>query len=102
MPAYMVITAKITDRENFLNGYGAAASTLVAKMGGKYVLRAPGGMSLEGEFGEGASMAISEWPSKEAALKFWNSSEYQEIKKLREGQAECQVVLIEADALGSS
>ena len=96
MPAYMVVTAKIADRDAFINGYGAAAGKLVAQFGGKYVLRGPGATLLEGDFGDGASMVISEWPDKAAAEAFWNSPEYAEAKKLRAGVADCQVLLIEA------
>jgi uncharacterized protein (DUF1330 family) len=95
MPAYMIVTAKIADRERFISGYGAAAAALVARFGGKYVLRGPGATLLEGQFGEGASMVISEWPDKAAALAFWNSPEYEQARKLREGLADCQVLLIE-------
>jgi uncharacterized protein (DUF1330 family) len=95
MPAYMIVTAKIADRERFISGYGAAAAALVARFGGKYVLRGPGATLLEGQFGDGASMVISEWPDKAAALAFWNSPEYEEARKLREGLADCQVLLIE-------
>ena len=42
MPAYMIVTAKIADRDAFIGGYGAVASKLVEKYGGKYVLRGPG------------------------------------------------------------
>lgn len=96
MPAYMIVTAKIADRDAFINGYGIAAAKLVAQFGGKYVLRGPGAKLLEGSFGDGASMVISEWPDKAAAEAFWNSPEYAEAKKLREGIADCQVLLIEA------
>jgi len=92
----MIVTAAIADREAFIAGYGMAAGKLVEQFGGKYVLRGPGAQLLEGDFGDGASMVISEWPSKEAALAFWNSPEYAEAKKLRQDIAECQVLLIEA------
>lgn len=95
MPAYMVVTANIRDRDAFIAGYGAAAGALVEKMGGRYVLRGPGAELLEGDFGDGASMVISEWPDKAAARAFWDSPEYQDVKKLREGIADCQVLLIE-------
>ena len=100
MPAYMIVTAKIADREGFIHGYGAAAGKLVSQFGGKYVLRGPGAELLEGEFGDGASMVISEWADKSAALNFWNSPEYAEVKKLRENIADCQVLLIEAAKIG--
>lgn len=100
MTAYMIVTARIADREAFVSGYGAAAARLVERFGGRYVLRGPGAQLLEGTFGDGASMVISEWPSREAALAFWNSPEYAEAKKLREGVAEVQVLLIEAPKIG--
>ncbi len=96
MAAYMIVTARISDRDAFIAGYGAAAGKLVEQFGGKYVLRGPGAQLLEGDWGDGASMVISEWPDKATALTFWNSFEYAEVKKLRAGIAEVQVLLIEA------
>ncbi|MFN3989511.1 MAG: DUF1330 domain-containing protein [Erythrobacter sp.] len=95
MPAYMIVTAKVHDREQFIAGYGAAAAALIPQFGGEYLLRGPGAECLEGSFGEGASMVISKWPDRAAARAFWNSPEYAEAKKLREGLAEVQVLLID-------
>lgn len=102
MPAYMIVTAKIADRDAFINGYGIAAAALIEQFGGKYVLRGPGAELLEGDFGEGASMVISEWPDKESVKRFWNSPEYAEAKKLREGVADVQVLVIEAPKINGS
>jgi uncharacterized protein (DUF1330 family) len=99
MPAYMIVTAVIHDRAAFLAGYGPAAAKLVAQHGGRYVLRAPGAVALEGDGADGASVVISEWPTKDAALAFWNSDEYADVKRLREGIADCRVMLIEAPAI---
>ena len=62
MPAYMIVAAKIADRQAFIEGYGKRAAELVEQYGGRYVLRGPGAVLLEGEWGDGASMVISEWP----------------------------------------
>jgi len=102
MPAYMIVTAKIADRDAFINGYGAKAAALVEQFGGRYILRGPGAELLEGDFGDDASMVISEWPDKQAVYRFWNSPEYAEAKKLREAVSECQVLLIEAPSLGEA
>lgn len=99
MPAYMIVTASIKDRDAFISGYGAAAANLVAKFGGEYLLRGPGAELLEGDFGDGAGMVISKWPDREAAKRFWNSPEYAEAKKLREGLADCQVLLVDGPEL---
>ncbi len=99
MKAYMIVRAVIHDREKFVNGYGVEAAKLVNKFGGKYLIRAPGAKALEGIEDENNSVVISEWSSKEAAENFWNSNEYQEVKKLREGIADCYVLVIESDSL---
>ena len=99
MPAYMIVTASIHDREAFISGYGAAAAELIEKFGGQYLLRGPGAECLEGDFGDGASMVISKWPDRDAAKAFWNSAEYAEVKKLREGLADVQVLLIDGPDL---
>ena len=101
VPAYMIVTATISDRDAFLSGYGAQAGALVERFGGRYLMRAPGAQVLEGDFGDGGSVVISEWPSREAALAFWNSPEYGEVRALREGIAQCPVVLIEAPAIAA-
>ncbi len=94
MPAYLVITAQLHDREAFLAGYAREAAALVESFGGEYLVRAPGIDILEGEH-PGGSLVISKWPDKAAALAFWHSPEYAQAKKLREGIANCQVLLIE-------
>ncbi|MEM6266540.1 MAG: DUF1330 domain-containing protein [Pseudomonadota bacterium] len=99
MPAYMIVTAAIHDREAFVSGYGPAAAKLIGEFGGEYLLRGPGAECLEGSFGDGASMVISKWPDKDAAKAFWNSREYSEVKKLREGLADVQVLLIDGPEL---
>lgn len=99
MSAYMIVHAKITDRDNFISGYAPAAAKLVEKFGGHYVLRAPGSTVLEGDIDAGSSVVISEWPDKDTALSFWNSAEYAEVKKLREGCAICHVTVIEAPTI---
>ena len=99
MPAYMLVTAVVHDRDRFLADYGAPAGALVEKFGGRYLLRGPGAESLEGDCGDGAGMGISEWPDKAAARRFWESPEYAALKKKREGLADCQVLLIEAPSL---
>jgi uncharacterized protein (DUF1330 family) len=91
----MIVLADIRDRDAFMAGYGPAAARLVKQFGGRYLLRAPGGLVLEGSLAAGQSAVISEWPDRATALRFWNSPEYAEARKLREGLADCQVVLVD-------
>ena len=100
MAAYMIVFVTISDREKFISGYGRAAGELVEKFGGRYLVRAPDAEILEGDLDPGSSVVISEWPDKGAALEFWNSDEYQAVKKLREGIADARVAIIEAPLIG--
>lgn len=97
MPAYLVINAQIHDRERFLADYAPRAAELTARFGGEYVLRAPGAEVMEGRH-PGGSVVISRWPNRAATLEFWNSPEYAEARKLREGIADCQVLLVDEAA----
>jgi len=91
MAAYMIIGC----RDKFVAGYGSAVPAVVKQYGGEYVIVGPGAELLEGTLEGYTSMAVSKWPSKEAVHNFWNSEEYAEVKKLREGLGECQVFVIE-------
>ncbi len=98
MPAFLVITAKIHDRDAFMARYAPAAAALVSAMGGRYVLRAAGASALESTHGsgmDGASVVVSQWPDRAAALAFWNSADYQAIKSVRAGLADVEVLLVE-------
>jgi uncharacterized protein (DUF1330 family) len=95
MAAYMIILVKVHDRARFLSAYGAPAADLVAAHGGEYVLRAPGVEMLEGEGFDGASAVISKWPDKVAALRFWNSPDYAELKRVRADLADAHVMVVE-------
>lgn len=97
MPAYLIVTAVLHDREAFIEGYGAAAARLVQSLGARYRLMRPDGQVLEGDGPERVSVVIEEWPDRETVLKFWNSPEYAEVRRLREGLADCRVVVVESD-----
>ncbi|MBM4220333.1 MAG: DUF1330 domain-containing protein [Gammaproteobacteria bacterium] len=96
---YMIVLAELTDRERFLAGYASVVPALVTRFGGHYLIRGAGGTFLEGGGCEHPSALISQWPSREHALRFWNSPEYQQAKKLREGTGRFQVMLIGAPAI---
>ena len=91
MTAYMVIDARIHDMEKFA-AYSTAAAELVAQFGGRYLALREPVTALEGELGD-TRLVISVWPSREAALSFWNSPQYAEVRQLREGIADCRVLL---------
>ena len=93
---YMVILAVFTNREKFMSTYAKVVPPLVEHFGGRYVLMGAGAELLEGDWGDGGSMLISEWPDKKSAHEFWNSPEYAQAKKLRADTGRFQVMVIDA------
>lgn len=96
MLCYMIVIATVSDREPFMRDYAQHAADLLLAHGGRYRMRAPNAALLEGQFGDGASVVISEWDNREAALGFWNSPEYTKLRAIRQPLSECQMVLIDA------
>lgn len=97
MPAYLIIDAVIHDRTKF-GAYAQANAGLVARMGGRYLVLGGGDMqTLEGGGFDGKAV-ISEWPDRAAALAYWGSAEYAEVRKLREGICDARVLLVEGVA----
>ena len=76
-------------------GVSPRAAALVERFGGRYIARGPVSELLEGPDQSGLSVVVSEWPDRAVALAFWNSADYREVARLREGIADCQVLLIE-------
>lgn len=93
MPAYMIINADVHDPARF-GEYARTNAALVKRLGGRYLALGGARDVLEGTWPTGKSV-ISEWPSREAALAYWHSDEYREVRKLREGICDAQVLLID-------
>ena len=93
MGAFMFIQADVNDPEQFME-YARRAPALINKYGGRYRCMRAAVEQLEGK-PDNRKIVVSEWPSMEAAREFWNSDEYQELKKVREGAAEIDVHLVE-------
>jgi len=92
--AYIIVNGKNYD-VNDLAPYAARLPPIYEKYGGEYVAFAPNYDVVEGS-SESQAIIISAWPSVEAAKNFWNSAEYTEARKLREGIGEFDVVIVPA------
>jgi uncharacterized protein (DUF1330 family) len=95
MAAYMIVFARVKDRARFLEEYGKPTAALIGKFGGRYVVRAPGAQAIEGGYGDGASVVVSEWPDRAALERFWNSPEYAPLKAVRQPLADVDIVVVE-------
>lgn len=91
MPAYLIIEAHVTDPQGFA-AYVRATPAVVARYGGHYLVMGGEQHSLEGVHAPSRTV-ISCWPDRNAALAFWNSTEYAAIKPLRAGTGSFRVLL---------
>lgn len=91
MPAYLIVQIRFTaDRSSFA-AYRDAVGPLSQRFGGRYLVA--GGAPVEALEGahDGRSLVILEFPSMDRLHAFWDSPDYAEVKRLREGLAELDV-----------
>jgi uncharacterized protein (DUF1330 family) len=93
MPAYLIVETDIHDPEQY-ERYKAASPAAVAAGGGRFVVRGGELTVLEGDW-HPERLVVLEFESLEAAKRFYESEEYQEVKKLRDGAANLRMVAVE-------
>jgi uncharacterized protein (DUF1330 family) len=94
-PVRMLVFGEIGDRKAF-GAYvrALAQSGLYARNGGYYEAMTPALEVFEGTPPPGRGVIIARFPCLEAAQRFWRSDEYAEIRKLREGAARFEVLVL--------
>ena len=92
MAAFLIVYDTVTDPARFQK-YAQTVEPVIERRGGRMVAAGSPDV-VEGAF-PWERAVVFEWPSRADALGFWNSDEYAEIRKLREGAAEFQAVILE-------
>ncbi len=92
MAAYLIVYETVTDASRF-SRYVTSVDPVIIRRGGRLVASCPPDV-VEGKFPFERAL-VFEWPTRQAASDFWRSDEYTEIKKLREGVAVIQAIIIE-------
>jgi len=93
MSAYIVGTVSINDPETYKK-YTAKTPALVAKHGGKFIVRGGEVDTLEGEAFNGRLVVI-EFPSKQALQNWYNDPDYQEALLIRQSASQGRVLAVE-------
>ncbi len=94
-PVRMLVFGEIRDRKAFGDYLRALReSGLYQKFGGYYEAFTPALEVFEGAPPESRGVVIARFPCLDAARRFWRSDEYAEIRKLREGIAEFEVLVL--------
>lgn len=91
MSAYIVFSSNVKDMEK-VKAYSASAGKLVAEHGGQFLAKGP--VELLSGDSEYKLMVMIAFPSKEAALGFYQSEDYQALIPLREEAMSSVVKLI--------
>jgi len=92
-PAYLVVSSRPIQPEK-MGPYRAAAGPL-ARAAGLEILASgdPAAHVLEGTWPHAGGLTVERYRSMEDLLKFWNSSGYQEARKLRAGLSEVNFIV---------
>jgi CpeT protein len=94
-PVRMLVFGEIRDRKAFgAYARALAESGLYPQNGGYYEAMSPALEVFEGSPPPGRGVIIARFPCLEAAQRFWNSDEYAQIRKLREGIADFEVLVL--------
>jgi uncharacterized protein (DUF1330 family) len=93
MPAYVIVETDVRDAEQY-ERYKAASPGAIAAGGGRFVVRGGEMAVLEGDW-QPKRLVMLEFEDLEAAKRWYESPEYQEAKRLREGAATLHIVAVE-------
>lgn len=91
MSAYLIARVTVKDPEAYKR-YAAAAQDVVAKFGGRYIVRGGTTETLEGDRFAGRVVVI-EFPTFDTVKAFYNSPEYQAAKRFRDGAADAEFMV---------
>jgi len=90
---YTLAELSVTD-PSWIKDYVANVSAMVARHGGRYLARTPKMERLEGERENAQLCVIIEWPSREAAVGFYESAEYAPYLKARKAGSTGEFLLV--------
>ena len=93
MPAYVLAEIEITNPEGYKE-YTTHVPATIAKYGGRFVVRGGKAQVLEGEWPERRRVLI-EFPTVDAARKWFDSPEYEKPKALRQANSKGRLLLLE-------
>jgi uncharacterized protein (DUF1330 family) len=93
MSAYVIAEIDITDPAAY-EEYRKQVPGVIAKFGGKYIVRGGKVESMEGGWSP-KRLAVVEFPSMDQALKFYRSADYAPLIKLRQKASKGRLVIVE-------
>lgn len=96
MAAYIIANVSVSDPTAF-EAYRKLAQEAIAHHGGRYLVRGGATTVLEGE-PKPARVVMLEFPTADAAKRFYDSPEYTLARRAREGAARMDIFIVEGYA----
>ena len=93
MAAFVIYQGEVLDGKRY-DEYIVKARESILAAGGRFVARGGDVHVLEGDSPAGP-MVILEFPTKQAAVDWYQSDDYTAIRKIREGAARARMYIIE-------
>jgi uncharacterized protein (DUF1330 family) len=93
MPAYVIIETDVSDPERY-ERYKTASPGAVHAGGGRFVARGGELAVLEGDWIP-SRLVVLEFPDLDAVRRWYDSPEYRDAKRLREGAATLRMVAVQ-------
>lgn len=96
MSAYLIANVEVKDSER-IKEYLASSPKILRKFSGRFLVRGGNIFIAEGDW-KPERLVIVEFDTFEDAKNFWNSNEYEPIKKIRQATAKTDMVIVEGIA----
>ena len=93
MPAYVIVETDVSDPEQY-EQYKTAASAAVTAHGGRYLVRGGEQDVLEGDW-RPSRLVVLEFADLAAARRWYDSEQYRQARRLREGAAGIRMVAVQ-------
>ncbi|WP_421997203.1 DUF1330 domain-containing protein [Reyranella sp.] len=93
MAAYIIVEIETTD-EALMAEYRKHTPGLVAKFGGRFIVRGGKMRTLEGDW-KPSRVVVLEFPSYEAAEKFYDSDDYKPVLAMRVKAGRSKAILVD-------
>ena len=92
MPAYILAEIEVTDPARY-EEYKVLAPPAIARYGGRYLVRGGETAVLEGDWQPGR-VVVLEFPTLEAARRFYDSPEYRAARDKRKNAAKMNMIAV--------
>ena len=95
-PAFVIVErVATTGPESIQQEYAKLAREILPKYGARYLARSQSNKLLEGDGAAPCCMALLEFPSMDAVVRWYGSPENREAAKVRQGGAKFRLIAIE-------